>query len=108
MFEKFSYVLTEIAETDIDETLSYIANELQNIPAASSLADELEAAFDTLCKTPKIGRLVENEYFYRSDIRQISVKNYIVYYLVDEDARQVVILRVVYGKREQDDILRTL
>ena len=60
---KYGYVLTEIAEADIDETFEYIAEELSNPDAASGFADELE---------------------------------------------KIVILRLVYGKRDQNKILKSI
>ena len=101
-FEHYSFVLTEIAEADIEDALDYIANELYNSEAASCFADELDEKLDEICKTPKVGRPVHNPYLKRDDVRRVLVKNYIAYYLIDENAEKIVILRVVYNKRDQD------
>ena len=106
--KKYGYVLTEIAEADIDETFEYIGGELSNPEAASDFADELEKTIDEICKTPKSGRLVENEYLRRNDVRRILVDNYICYYIIDDEERNIVILRLVYGKRDQDKILKNI
>ena len=42
VFEKYDYDFTEIAEADIDETLSYIEEDLSNPDAASAFADALQ------------------------------------------------------------------
>ena len=106
--ERYSYVLTETAEADVDEAFDYIANELVNPDAASAFADELEEKLEEICKTPKAGRPVHNPYLKRNDIRRVLVKNYIAYYLVDEEEENIVVLRVVYNRRDQDKILKTL
>ena len=106
--KKYGYVLTEIAEADIDETFEYIATDLSNPDAASNFADELEKKIDEICKTPKTGRLVENEYLKRNDVRRFLIDNYICYYLIDDEAHNIVILRLVYGKRDQDKVLKKL
>ena len=106
--ELYSYVLTEIAEADIDEAFDYIANELSNPEAASSFAEELLETLENICKTPKAGRPVHNPYLKRDDIRRVLVKNYIAYYLIDSDASRIVVLRVVYSKRDQDMVLKTI
>ena len=80
---KYGYVLTEIAEADIDDTFEYIAEELSNPDAASGFADELEKKIDEIC-------------------------NYICYYIVDDEERNIVILRLVYGKRDQCKILKSI
>ena len=106
--ERYSYILTETAETDVDEAFDYITNELVNPEAAAALADELEQKLEEVCRAPKTGRLVQNPYLKRPDIRRVLVKNYIAYYLIDEDELTIIILRFVYNKRDQDPILKSL
>ena len=106
--DRYTYVLTESAEADVDEAFNYIANELVNPDAASAFADELEEKLEEVCKTPKAGRPVHNPYLKRDDIRRILVKNYIAYYLIDEEAAKIVVLRVVYNRRDQDTLLKSL
>jgi plasmid stabilization system protein ParE len=107
-FDRYNYVLTESAEADIDEAFDYIANELVNPDAASAFADELEEKLEEICKTPKAGRPVHNPYLKRDDIRRVLVKNYIAYYLINEEAAKIVVLRVVYNRRDQDKLLKSL
>ena len=106
--ENYGYVLTEIAESDIDETIEYISGDLSNPDAASSFLDDLEQKIDEICKNPKTGRLVNNEYLKRNDVRRFLVGNYISYYIIDEETGNIVILRMVYGKRNQNEILNNI
>ena len=106
--ENYGYVLTEIAESDIDETIEYISGDLSNPDAASSFLDDLEQKIDEICKNPKTGRLVNNEYLKRNDVRRFLVGNYISYYIIDEETGNIVILRMVYGKRDQNEILNNI
>ncbi len=41
-YKQYSYYFTEVAESDLDEILDYIANELVNAEAAVAFADERE------------------------------------------------------------------
>lgn len=107
-FKKYDYVFTEIAEDDIDQALSYITEELLNTQAAEDFADELEKKLEEICKNPKNGRVVENEFLKKDDVRRFLVKNYTVYYITNEEDSTVIVLRVVYGKRDQDKILKGL
>ena len=106
--ERYNYVLTESAEADVDEAFDYIANELVNPDAASAFADELEEKLEEICKTPKTGRPVHNPYLKRDDVRRVLVKNYIAYYLIDEEKENIVVLRVIYNRRDQDKVLKLL
>ncbi|NEX00436.1 Plasmid stabilization system protein ParE [Pseudobutyrivibrio sp. NOR37] len=105
-FKKYNYALTEIAAYDVDEVISYIQEELSNPEAAISFADELEEKLEDICKNPKNGRLVENEFLRRDDVRRFLVGNYIVYYFIDDENNRIVILRLVYGKRNQGQIVK--
>lgn len=102
--KKYDYVLTDIAESDLDEAFSYIAINLGNVIAASALADAFMEQIENFCLHPRAGTPVENEFLKRDDVRYFFVKNYIVYYVVDDVSRKIVILRFVYGKRNQDNI----
>ncbi|MBE6100387.1 MAG: type II toxin-antitoxin system RelE/ParE family toxin [Anaerovibrio sp.] len=104
----YSYVLTEVAESDIDEALAYIAVYLKNPDAAASLLDEFDEQVENICLAPQSGKLVENEFLQRDNVRRFLVKNYIVYYLVDDEARKIVVLRFVYGRRHQEKIVQSL
>ena len=86
----YDYVLTANAEDDIDDTFGYIEK------------------IDELCKTPKLGHIVENDFLRRDDVRMVHVKNYLVYYLIDEDRKKIVILNVVFSGRDQDEILKNI
>ena len=107
-YDQYSYVLTETAESDLDEILDYIANELMNPDAASFFADAFDEVMEEICRAPKTGRLVSNPYLKRSDVRRVLVKNYIAFYLLDDDREQIVVLRVVYSKRDLNEILKDL
>ncbi len=106
--KKYGYVLTEKAEADINETFEYIAFDLSNADAAEAFIDEFESIINETCKAPKTGRRVDNEYLKRDDVYRFLVNNYIAYYLIDEATHNVVVLRVVYGGRDQDRILKNI
>ena len=106
--KRYTWLFTEIAETDVDDTLEYMANTLLNPDAAAAFADALEKKLEEVCKAPKTGRLVENEFLKMQDVRRILVKNYTAYYVIDEDSNRIVVLRVVYSGRDQDKILKEL
>ena len=105
-FKEYDFELTETAESDIDATYEYIAETLENPDAASDLADELEIQIEKICKRPETGTLVENEFLRRNDVWRFLVKNYIAYYLIDDENETIVILRFVYSGRNQDKIVK--
>ena len=103
--EQYSYVLTETAEADIEAAFDY---KLSNPEAASPFADELAEKLEEPCRAPKSGRPVQNPYLKRDGVRRVLVKNYIAYYLIDDAGMKIVVLRVVYNRRDQDLILKSV
>ncbi len=106
VFKEYDFELTKAAESDIDAVYEYIAETLENPDAASELADELEIQISEICKKPKTGKLVENAFLRKDGIRRFLVKNYIAYYFIDTENEKIIILRFVYGGRNQDEIVK--
>lgn len=108
MASEFSYKLTTKAEEDLDEVVSYIAVQLENPQAATGFLNKLQVAIHEACSFPESGALIVNEFIPYKDIRQKLVGNYIMYYFPDVNAETVYILRVIYGRRNLDEILREM
>ena len=79
---KFGYRLTKIAESDLEGIVSYITVDLANPQAAANFVDKLQNTIEETRAFPESGSLVEENIIY--------------------------ILRIVYGKRDLDEILKKL
>lgn len=108
MESKWNYRLAEKAVADLDSIVGYIAVELANPKAASDFADKLQAAIDEVRSFPESGSLVVNEYLPATKVRKKLVGNYILYYLPDPAEKMIFVLRIVYGRRNMDEILRQI
>lgn len=104
MASKFGYRLTKRAESDLDGIVSYVTVDLANPQGASDFVDKLQKAIQEVSAFPESGSLVDNEFLY---IKKL-VGNYIIYYLLDIGENIIYILRIVYGKRNLDEILKKL
>ena len=93
------------ARRDMVSIVRYIARELGNVSAAERLALELTSAADNLSKFPYASpvhipiRPLEYEY------RKVSVRNYLLFYRVDEARKLVTVARVVYAGRDYERLL---
>ena len=105
MASDFTCQLTEKAEADLEEIVSYIAVQLENQQAATGFLNKLQDAIQEACSFPESGSLVINEFLPYKDIRKILVGNYIMYYFPDVNAEMIYVLRVIYGRRNLDEIL---
>ncbi|WPK69169.1 hypothetical protein EUCA11A_33570 [Eubacterium callanderi] len=108
MASKFGFKLTQKADVGLDDIVSYIAVELSNAKAATDFMDNLQDAIDEICAFPQSGSLVVNEFLPEIEIRKKLVDNYIMYYLPDFTEKLIFMLRIVYVRRNMDEILRYL
>ena len=108
MTSKFGYRMTGKAKSDLEEIISYIAIELANTQAASDFMDKVQDKIEEIRAFPNTGVLVRNEFLQEKNVRRKSIENYIMYYLPNIKENIIYILRIVYGKRNLDDILREM
>lgn len=105
---KWGYRLTQKADADLDSIVGYIAVELSNPKAASDFVEELQAAIEETRLFPESGFPVMNEFVQNTEVRKKQIDNYVMYYLPDLTEKTIVVLRIVYGRRNMDEILRKL
>lgn len=105
---EFGYRLTGKAEADLDNILSYMAAQLSNPQAAAAFLEKLQDAISEACSFPESGSPVDNEFLPCKTIRKKRIGNYILYYFSDEKAEIIYILRILYGRRNLDEILREM
>lgn len=102
---KFSIKVSPIASEDLDSIYTYIANELFNENAANNVLSQIESSILRLKHFPFSGPVVNDEILKLKGYRKLVIDHYIVFYLVYELEKQVVIMRVLYGRRDFYDIL---
>lgn len=107
MESKFSYQMTQQADADLDEIVSYIAVELSNPKAAADFVDKLQEVIEEARIFPESGSCPANE-FIPIEVRKKLVGNYIMYYLPDLAEKTIYILRILYSSRNMDEILRQI
>ena len=97
--------ITDIAEQDILSAIKYISDVLKSPIAANNLLDEIEKYEGILESTPCIYPFVPDEYLAEKRIKFVIVKNYILFYVIDEDKKIVNVIRFLYSRRDWKNIL---
>ncbi len=92
---------TSQAEKEIQEIIHYIAFELKAPEAALHLLDTFEDAFTSLAHFPQRVALIDKEPWHTKGIHRLPLKNFLVYFWIDEDNAKVQITAVIYAKRDQ-------
>jgi toxin ParE1/3/4 len=88
-----SYVVTPLAQADLDSIWDYIAAD--SPAAADRLLERFQETFARLARHPLMGRARDE---LRPGLRSFSVRKYVVYYRFFEG--RVIIVRVIHGARD--------
>lgn len=103
--ENYHIQYTPLAFEDLDEIDRYITNTLCNEQAAEHLISVMEKVIGQLKQFPRIGSEVEDAYLSARGYRKLVVDNYLIFYLINDTQRAVVIMRILYGAREYHNLL---
>lgn len=98
--DSYHVMLKAKALEDIDSIYEYISLELQNREAALKLVEELETAIISLEQLPYRGAERKIGMFANKGYRQMFLKNFTIIYRIDSKNRQVIIIHVIYSKRD--------
>ena len=98
---RYEVKLTAQAIGHIEETVQYISKTLLEPETARKWADVLQCEIGKLDSMPSRYPFTEEEPWRTKGIRKMPVKNFLVYYLNDEERRTVWITAVTYRQREQ-------
>jgi len=93
---------------DFDEILRCISVDLANPIAVQNLGKKVFEKIDVVRAFPDSGAPIDNEFLSDKTVRKLLVDNYIIYYKAHYDEKIISIVRIVYGKRNLDEILRTI
>ena len=102
---KFDVYITEPAENDIRDIARYISAQLNAPKAALNLINAIHAATKKLVTDALIYPYVRDDRLAALGYRFYIVKNYILFYIVNEKAKTVDVDRVLYARRDWQNIL---
>jgi toxin ParE1/3/4 len=105
MQNSYKLKFTPIAKDDLDVIYQYISGYLVAPKAADDLIDDIETSIMRLEDFPYSGSPVSDDILSSRGYRKLIVKNYIAFHLIDEAEKQVVIMRVLYGAQQYENLL---
>lgn len=98
--------ITRQADRDLRGLYAYIAFELLSPENALGQLERLETAINSLATLSKRHALYHVEPWRSRGLRMMPVDNYCVFYIPDPTAMTVSVMRVLYGGRDIERILR--
>jgi len=103
--DSYSLKVTPKAEEDLEEIYNYISTKLFADMAADNLMDKIEGNIIRLKDYPLSGNKVLDNHLRERGYRKLIIDNYIAFYLINEAEKQIVIMRILYGASNYQDIL---
>ncbi len=98
---RYEVKLTAQAIEQVQEIVRYISRILLVPETARKWADTLQSEIAKLDFMPTRYPLTEEEPWHKKGIRKKPFKNFLVYYLTDEEKDAVWVTALVYGRRDQ-------
>jgi plasmid stabilization system protein ParE len=100
-FSKFIY-------DDVESSVNYIKNELQNPIASQRLKNEIKKTYKKIKINPFIYPAVPVEHLAKKDFRFCLVKNYMLFFRVKKNENIINVERFLYGPRDWANILENM
>lgn len=92
--------LTEPAENDLVDIVKYIASQLSAPLSVPNMMDLLDEALTGLPDLPQYCPVVKDERLSQMGYRKLIVKNYVVFFSIDEKNKVVNTKRILYVRRD--------
>lgn len=99
--KKYEVKVTRQALEQMNETVSYISSVLMAPDTANRWLDHLKAEIVKLADFPEKYALIDEAPWKTMGIRKLTVKNFLVYYWIDDENSKVQVIAAIYSKRDQ-------
>ena len=103
--DRYKVELSIDSKEDIKDIALYIKNELKEPAIAIKYSKLLRDKIQSLEYHPEKFALIDSDIVKYDDFRKLVVKNYIVFYRVNDDEKIVNVERVLYGASDWKNIL---
>lgn len=101
----YKVIVQNAAASDLAGIWEYLAVELKEPETAARILDALDKAVASLRELPERYALLADKLLREKGIHKVPVKNYIVFYKVNEAEKSVAVLRVLHGRRDWEHVL---
>lgn len=103
----FNILVTQDAENDLKNIRDYIASNISK-KTSVRIINLIKSSIERVSLFPQFAPAVKYEPWNSLGMRRIVVKNFLVYYRVVLEENTVYILKVTYGRRNQQTVLEQI
>lgn len=106
--DKYRIKITRQAKEHLMLIRQYIAVESKEPTSAQKLLELLKSEMLCLETMPHRVKCIDEQPWHDLGFRKIKVKNYYIYFVIDENNKQIQILAVIYVRRDQANQLEQI
>jgi len=103
----FKVEFSEQGSRDLDVIIGYISDDLSSPQAAQKFFNAVNEKLIKLQDSPYLYPLYHDDKLAKEGFRFITLGNYLMFYLVDDDTSVVSIVRIIYGRRDIPAVFET-
>jgi addiction module RelE/StbE family toxin len=105
MESEYTLKFTKVAVEDLDSIYYYLYNKIFLDSIVIELLEKIEGNILRLKKFPLSCSFVSDKFLRSKGYRKLIIDNYIVFYIVNEVHKEVIIMRILYSKQKYEDYL---
>ena len=102
---KYSIDISNLAERDIWDAVSYIQEVLFQPESAKRIYHSIKEQISSLSTMPERYAAIAEEPYTSMGVRKVCAENYLIFYIVNEKTKMVSIIRVIYNRREWHNLI---
>ena len=102
---EYEVILETTATLDLYGILDYITDVLKAPESAKRVYSSIKKQVMSLDFMPARHNIVREEPYASMGVRIMPVENYTAFYIIDEPKREVHVLRILYNRREWQNLL---
>lgn len=101
----YNIIFEETAVNDLKSIFDYISKNLLNEQASKKLSNKIKQEIISLKNHPLSNPIFQSKKVRKHQYRILIVNNFIVFYWINDNENRIIIARVLYSKRDFDDLL---
>ncbi len=103
----YSVIYSSEAKDDLKSIYSYIAFDLKVPDIAQNQVNRIRKEIRSLAFMPARYQIIDWEPLQSMKIHKLPIDNFIAYYTINSETLTVTIIRIVYGGRNTQNIIKT-
>jgi len=103
--KNYNVIIELTAQRDLQSILHYIKNILKAPEAANRIYIKIKNEILMLNQMPMRNNVIKEQPYASMGVRKLLIENYIAFYIIDEQKYEVHVLRILYNRREWQNIL---